>query len=43
MSNAMKCVCAWCGKVLREGAEPTTHGICAGCKAKNFDEKEGAK
>ncbi len=21
-------VCAWCGLVLREGPEPTSHGIC---------------
>lgn len=27
----MRVVCAWCGRVLREGAEPTSHGMCAAC------------
>lgn len=26
--------CAWCGRVLREGPEPTSHGICAECMAR---------
>jgi len=29
-----KIVCAWCGKILREGIEPTSHGICVECKDK---------
>jgi photoactive yellow protein len=24
-------VCAWCGAVMREGALPLSHGICAAC------------
>lgn len=24
-------VCAWCGRVMREGTEPTSHGICPPC------------
>lgn len=29
----MRCICAWCERVLREGEEgaPTTHGICLEC------------
>jgi len=27
-----KVVCAWCGKVLKEGAEPASHGICQSCQ-----------
>jgi uncharacterized CHY-type Zn-finger protein len=28
-----KVVCAWCKKVLSEGREPISHGICPECKA----------
>ena len=28
-------VCAWCEKVMQEGPEPTTHGICPDC-AENY-------
>lgn len=31
-STTMRAVCAWCGRVLRDGAEPTTHGICPVCR-----------
>ena len=24
-------VCAWCMKVIEDGPEPTTHGICPEC------------
>lgn len=27
-------VCAWCNRVLRDGPEPTSHGICAACNEK---------
>ncbi|HEV2806328.1 MAG TPA: hypothetical protein VGW57_15500 [Chthoniobacterales bacterium] len=27
----IKCVCAWCSRVLRDGIEPVTHGICDNC------------
>lgn len=30
----MRTVCAWCQKVMREGPEPTSHGICKVCEAK---------
>lgn len=27
-------VCAWCSDLLRNGPEPTSHGMCASCRAK---------
>jgi len=27
----MNVICAWCGKILKEGSEPTSHGICRKC------------
>jgi hypothetical protein len=27
----IKAVCAWCSCILREGAEPPSHGICDRC------------
>lgn len=27
----MNVICAWCGKILKEGPEPTSHGICRKC------------
>ena len=29
-----KRICAWCGKIMAEGTEPATHGICPECEAK---------
>jgi hypothetical protein len=29
---AARVVCAWCGAVLSDGAEPVSHGICPGCE-----------
>ena len=29
-----KRICAWCGKIMAEGSEPATHGICPECEAK---------
>lgn len=29
----LKTVCAWCGVLIREGAEPVSHGICRPCAA----------
>lgn len=29
--SAMR-VCGWCKKVLEEGTEPATHGICESCE-----------
>lgn len=31
MNDKPKTICAWCGKILREGAEPVSHGICQHC------------
>lgn len=30
----MRKICAWCGLVLQEGPEPTSHGICESCAEK---------
>ena len=35
----MKCVCSWCGLVLREGPEPITHSICWYCSYVHFMRK----
>lgn len=35
-------VCAWCPKVLRDGAAPASHGICPGCKARQLSRAFGA-
>ena len=34
----LKLICAWCGKVIREGDEnsPPSHGICESCKYKEL-------
>jgi hypothetical protein len=32
----LRTVCAWCQRILREGAEPTSHGICPACRATHF-------
>ena len=29
----MKTICAWCGSILSDGGGPTSHGICASCRA----------
>ncbi len=31
-----KKVCAWCRRVMCEGEEPITHGICPECSAKEM-------
>lgn len=31
---ALRLVCAWCAALLRDGVEPTSHGICQSCAAK---------
>jgi predicted RNA-binding Zn-ribbon protein involved in translation (DUF1610 family) len=30
----MKSVCAWCGKVIREGDGEVSHGMCPKCQEK---------
>lgn len=32
-----KVVCAWCGKLLKDGKEPISHGICEPCAKKVLD------
>jgi hypothetical protein len=27
----LRVVCAWCGHPIRDGREPTSHGICTSC------------
>jgi hypothetical protein len=34
LAEQHKEVCAWCGKVMREGVEPVSHGICPDCEEK---------
>lgn len=34
-TDALRRVCAWCGRVMQEGpAQPVSHGICVDCAAK---------
>ena len=30
-------VCAWCLNILRDGALPVSHGICADCRENHFN------
>jgi hypothetical protein len=32
----LKVICAWCGKTMKEGSEPASHGICPDCRGKHF-------
>lgn len=32
-------VCSWCKAVMREGPQPTTYGICAGCQDTAFSRR----
>jgi hypothetical protein len=32
-------ICGWCQKVLREGPDPASHGICPACLEQNFSKK----
>lgn len=36
-------VCAWCGKVLVAGPEPTSHGICEPCRDKVLEDLKKVK
>jgi hypothetical protein len=38
--KAAKVVCAWCNRVLKEGTEPISHGICPECAASLKSETE---
>jgi Icc-related predicted phosphoesterase len=31
LAVSIRSICAWCSRVLREGVEPPTHGICDAC------------
>ena len=35
-TTVAKRVCAWCGEVIEDGAEPATHGICDECYRKEM-------
>jgi hypothetical protein len=40
----MKVKCAWCGNLIRDGIEPTSHGICPVClesELRNHGSKHG--
>ena len=37
----IRCICAWCGVVIRDGEEPASHGICARCRAIYFPPSKG--
>ena len=39
----MRVECGWCGLVLQDGYEPTSHGICESCKEKLLAEAKEAK
>jgi len=32
-----KIICAWCEKVLVEGPEPISHGICEECRDREIE------
>lgn len=36
MVNPIKAVCAYCGKTMRDGGEPVTHGICEPCMTREM-------
>lgn len=40
--SELRCICAWCGDVIREGhpGAKVTHGICQKCEAKVLGEIE---
>lgn len=42
LTLAMRLVCAWCQRVLREGSGPTSHGLCESCREKYFPERSGS-
>ena len=37
-ADPLRIDCAWCSRMIREGAEPTSHGICPACAAKMREE-----
>ena len=39
----LRLVCAWCQAVLRDGDEPTSHGICEACRAIHFPKPNGGR
>jgi hypothetical protein len=36
-------ICGWCQRVLREGSEPVSHGICEACRDVHFPKKPTPK
>lgn len=39
----LKLVCSWCDVVIREGAEPESHGICPACADKMREDHDMKK
>jgi hypothetical protein len=41
--SAHRKVCSWCNRMIREGGEPVSHGICPDCAEREMDRFLGAK
>lgn len=39
LAQLPRLICGWCHTTLRDGVEPVSHGICAGCASKLRDEE----
>lgn len=37
----LRTVCAWCRKLMHDGALPESHGICPKCAKKHFPTPKG--
>lgn len=35
--------CGWCGKVMRDGSEPASHGMCEDCQGTMMAEAEARR
>ena len=35
--NTPQRICAWCNKVMQEGTQPATHGMCCECLQKQIE------
>ncbi len=45
MSTILRCECAWCGLLMRDGETPCSHSICTACSAKmdaELDQRKAA-
>ena len=41
--SAHRKVCAWCNRMIREGGEPVSHGICPDCAEREIESYLGAR